>query len=59
MWGMQFFNWGTCWWTVEDGATSAEKVLDGTINVSVDGDVYTIALASSTVNARFIGKLTL
>ena len=59
MWGMQFFNWGTCWWTVEDGVTSAEKVLDGTINVSVDGDVYTIALVSSTVNARFIGKLTL
>ncbi|MGN1232977.1 MAG: hypothetical protein ACI4UJ_05955 [Candidatus Cryptobacteroides sp.] len=59
MWGMQFFNWGTCWWTVEDGATSAEKVLDGTITVSVEGDVYTVALVSSTVNAKYIGTITL
>ena len=33
-WGpMEFFNWGTCWWTVNDGATSAEKVLEGTVTV--------------------------
>lgn len=57
MWGMQFYNWGTCWWTVEDGATSAEKVLDGKLVVSVEGGIYTIALESSTVNAKFVGSL--
>ncbi|MGM9792399.1 MAG: hypothetical protein ACI3Y4_08385 [Candidatus Cryptobacteroides sp.] len=59
MWGMQFYNWGTCWWTVTDGATSAEKVLDGTVEVSLEGDTYTVALQSSTVNARYIGPVTL
>ena len=54
-WGMTMENWGTCWWTITDGAISAEKVLDGTITVSIDGDVYTIVLESSTVNARYIG----
>ena len=57
MWGMQFYNWGTCWWTVEDGATSAEKVLDGKLVVSVEDGIYTIALESSTVNAKFVGSL--
>ncbi|MGM9760942.1 MAG: hypothetical protein ACI3Y1_00390 [Candidatus Cryptobacteroides sp.] len=54
---MQFYNWGTCWWTVEDGATSAEKVLDGKLVVSVEDGIYTIALESSTVNAKFVGSL--
>ena len=57
--GMVFENWGTCWWTVNDGATSAEKVVDGTLKVEVDGDVYTITLESSLVNAQYIGTLTL
>ena len=57
--GMVFENWGTCWWTVADGATSAEKVLDGTLTVEVDGDTYTITLESSTVNAQYVGALTL
>lgn len=58
MWGMQFYDWGTCWWTVEDGACSAQKVTDGTIEVSLDGDTYTVALQSSTVNARYVGPIT-
>ena len=59
MWGTQFFNWGTCWWTVTDGATSAQKVLDGTVTVSLDGGNYTVALQSSTVNARYVGPIEL
>lgn len=59
MWGMTMENWGTCWWTVTDGVTSAEKVLDGTLTVEVDGETYTITIESSTVNARYIGNLTL
>lgn len=58
-WGFVFENWGTCWWTVTDGATSAEKVLDGTVTVEADGDTYTITLESSAVNAQYVGTLTL
>ncbi|MGM9786832.1 MAG: hypothetical protein ACI3ZS_08355 [Candidatus Cryptobacteroides sp.] len=59
MWGNKFFNWGTCWWTVTDGATSAEKILDGTVTVSVEGGNYTVALQSSVVNARYTGPIEL
>ena len=57
--GIVFENWGTCWWTVANGATSAEKVLDGTLTVEVSGDEYTITLESSTVNAQYVGPITL
>ena len=44
LWGMgiEFTNWGTCWWTVANGATSAEKITSGTINVELKGGKYTI-----------------
>ena len=58
--GMVFENWGTCWWAVADGAAVCEaKVVDGTLTVSVDGDVYTITLESSAVNAQYVGPMTL
>ena len=57
--GMVFENWGTCWWAVANGTTTAEKILDGTLTVEVDGDTYTISLQSSTVNAQYVGTLTL
>lgn len=57
--GMMFENWGTCWWTVSGGTTTAEKVLDGTLTVEVDADTYTISLQSSTINAQYVGNLTL
>ena len=50
-WGV---NWGTCWWTVEGGAKSAEKVLDGTVEVEVRGENLVITLESEVVNAQFI-----
>ena len=40
--GINFTNWGTCWWTVVNGATSAEKVTSGTINVELKGNKYVI-----------------
>lgn len=52
-WGMQMYDWGTCWWTVADGATSAEKILDGTMTVAMEGDNVVIKLKSSVVNAKF------
>ena len=27
-------DWGTCWWTVKDGAATAEKILDGLVTVT-------------------------
>ena len=58
--GMVFENWGTCWWSVANGAaTVVGKVTDGTLTVAVDGDVYTITLESSTVNAQYVGPMTL
>ena len=57
--GMVFTDWGTCWWTVKDGATTAEKVVDGTLNVALDGETYTVTLESSTVNAKYVGKIAL
>ena len=55
-WGfgpMEMKDWGTCWWTVTDGATSAEKILDGTMEVSVEGANVVIKLKSTVVNAKF------
>ena len=53
-WGpIEMKDWGTCWWTVADGATSAEKILDGTMTVAIEGDNVVIKLKSSLVNAKF------
>lgn len=53
-WGpIEVKDWGTCWWTVADGATSAEKILDGTMTVAMEGDNVVIKLKSSVVNAKF------
>ena len=50
---MEMKDWGTCWWTVADGATSAVKILDGTMTVAMEGDNVVIKLKSSVVNAKF------
>lgn len=53
-WGpIEVKDWGTCWWTVADGATSAVKILDGTMTVAMEGDNVVIKLKSSIVNAKF------
>ena len=44
---------------IEVGQIVEGKVTDGTLTVSVDGDIYTISLQSSLVNAQYIGTLTL
>ena len=56
--GMQMSNWGTCWWTIVDGAITGQKIVDGTVTVTKMGDVYTILVESTTIaSARFKGKL--
>ncbi len=32
--GWVFTDWGTCWWTVKDGAATAKKITDGLVAVS-------------------------
>ena len=59
MWGMDFYNWGTCWWTVTDGATSAQKLTDGTITVTKAGEDYTVIYKNDSLACRFIGKIEL
>ena len=52
--------WGTCVTAYEsDTAGTVEKVTDGTVTVEISGDVYTITLESSKINAQYIGSLTL
>ena len=51
------FN-GTSWFTVANGAASGVAVTDGTVTVSQEGDVYTIEIATSAVNAKYVGKLS-
>ena len=61
-WGfgpMEMTNWGTCWMTHNaDGSETGVKVTDGTLTVAVEGDVYTITLESSVLNATYVGKLS-
>ena len=55
MWGAS----GTTWYGITDGVPDAgQYVTDGTVTVSLEGDIYTIELASSVVNATYVGKLS-
>ena len=59
MWGQKMV-WGTCVTAYEsDTPGNIEKVTDGTVTVEISGDVYTITLESSNINAQYIGSLTL
>ena len=49
---------GTTWYTVAGGAQTGKYVTDGHLSVSVEGDVYTIVLTSTTINAKYVGKLS-
>lgn len=61
-WGMDMFNWGTCWWVYDKKAETyevAQKVLDGTVAVSYDPATqeFSISLESSVVNTTFVGAI--
>ena len=55
--GMVFENWGTCWWTVSGGATSAEKISEGDIIVEKSGSKYTITYNHNGLWMKFNGKI--
>ncbi len=49
---------GTSWYTVAGGAATFDLITDGTVEISQDGDVYTIEVKTSAVNAKYVGKLS-
>ena len=49
---------GTTWYTLENDVATYKYVTDGVVTVEVDGDVYTISLESTVVNAKYVGKLS-
>ena len=58
--GMEFFNWGTCWWTVDETATpqtSAQKITTGDITVALNGNTYTITVDNGELLAQFVGEI--
>lgn len=59
-WGpMEFFNWGTCWWTVNNGTTAATKITAGEIYVAYDkkSKSFTIDIDNGTQYAQFVGEI--
>ena len=48
LWGIGwvFENWGTCWWTVSGGESSARKITSGTIEVARKGSQWVITWGS-------------
>ncbi len=55
--GIVFENWGTCWWNVADGATSATHLEDGDIKVEYSGGVYTISYNNDGIFFEFKGSI--
>lgn len=55
--GIVFENWGTCWWTVADGATSATHLEDGDIKVEYSGGIYTISYNKDGIFFEFKGAI--
>ena len=55
--GMVFENWGTCWWTVSNGTTTAEKISSGDITVEKSGSKYTITYNHNGLWMTFSGKI--
>ena len=49
---------GTTWYTVVNNEVTAKPVTDGTVVVEKDGDFYRITVASSTIKATYVGKLS-
>ena len=49
---------GTTWYTLAGGTPTYVYVTDGSLKVEKNGEEYTIVLQSSTINAKYVGKLS-
>lgn len=60
-WGQVYevFDWGTCWWTVNNAAPVAEKILSGEIYVAYNAKTkeYTIDIDNGTQYAKYVGTI--
>ena len=57
-WGpMEMKDWGTCWWTVANGAATAQKILEGTVTVTKKGSKWVIELVSGEGKEMIWGKV--
>lgn len=59
-WGpMEMKDWGTCWWTVDNAAPVAQKILSGEIFVKFDkkSKKYTVDIDNGTQYAQFVGEI--
>ncbi|MCE5332457.1 MAG: hypothetical protein LLF95_10030 [Bacteroidales bacterium] len=54
MFGVQFTNRGTCFFDVTNGTETGAKVTAGTLNVTKNGDNYTISGVLAMNNGKFI-----
>lgn len=55
--GISFENWGTCWWNVADGITSARHIEDGEIKVDYSAGMYTISYNKDGIFFEFKGSI--
>lgn len=49
---------GSAWYTVASGAATYAVINDGSVTVAKEGDVYTIEVKSTALNAKYVGKLS-
>lgn len=54
IWGVEGQDWGTCWKTLSNGETTAERVQDGIVKIIVEGENLVVKLKSSVVNAKAV-----
>lgn len=59
MWGMQFYNWGTCWFDVVDGVETGQHLTEGTITVTESGGQYTISGDFGSVQMKYTGAIVI
>jgi hypothetical protein len=62
MWGMKFYNWGSCWFTVDNGTEKGQHLISGSIVVAKSGSTYTISITGKSNNgddvfAEYIGEI--
>ncbi len=59
-WGpMEMKDWGTCWWTVDNAAPVAQKILSGEIYVAFNSKTkeYTVDIDNGYQYAKFVGEI--
>ena len=56
---MLMTNWGTCWFTVTDSVQAGQHITEGNIEVSQDGDNWTIYINNGSIAAEYTGPINL